>query len=251
METTFVKMSRVAVTALTTFVVAQSALGQVLFSDDFQSYANDPALLTTWARVSGTDGTIFLAPDPLNAANQSIQQTTAAGRLRHVMAGGVSTAGNPLSFSFDLYDTTGATTSGRVYGEIRNAAAATGLLAAGIYNAVNTGTFDVTRYQARNVDNGAWIQLSALRSVGWHNFRFEILENTVSLYVDNVLQPEFAARTYSGNITYDWLHLGSGLAGNSAAFFDNVSLAVVPEPSTLALGLLGIGALLGRRSLRR
>jgi hypothetical protein len=220
-------------------VLAQNASSQVIINDNFSSYTDDASLLATWARASGSSSTIFLSTDPGNAANPTIQQTTAAGRLRETITGVVPTDANPLVFSFDLYDPNGGSANGRVYSEVRNSAAATGLFAAGIYNSVNTGVLDITKFQARDVDSGGWIQLAAPRSVGWHNFRFEISGTTADLYVDHVLDPNFTDRPYTGNVTYDWVHLGSALTGNTAAQFDNVYVAVVPEPSTVALLLLG------------
>ena len=177
--------------------LAQSVLSQSLITDNFQSCKDDASLLATWTRVSGTDASIFLAADRINPANQTIQQTTAAGRLRQVFPGVIPTASAPLSLSFDLYDANGGTTSGRVFGEVRNSAAAAGLFAAGIYNSATVG-YDMTRYQARNVDNGGWIELNTPRSVGWHNFRLEIGNNTASLYIDNVVDPQFNGISYSG-----------------------------------------------------
>ena len=231
-------------------LATQAASGQILFSDNFNSYTDDTSLLTSWSRVSGTTASIFLTPDPVNSGNQTIEQTTAAGRLRHVVSGVVPTASSPLSFSFDFYDPNGGTASGRVFGEIRNSASATGLFAAGVYNSVNLGTLDITKYQARALDSGGWIQLSTARSVGWHNFRFEIGGNTASLYIDNILVPEFASLTYAGNVTYDWLHIGSALTGSTEGYFDNVTLSIVPEPSAAALALIGLG-ILARRSMRK
>lgn len=237
--------------ALASVLIACNAWGQSVIYETFASYSDDASLTTVWPRVSGTSDSIFLAPDPLDAANQAIEQTTAAGRIRQVMSGIIPTAERVLSFSFDFYDTTGGSANGRVYAEIRNSAAATGLLAAGVYNSVNTGTYDVTRYQARNVDSGGWIQLSTQRTVGWHNFRFEIAGNTVSLYVDNVLEPSFSNLPYAGNVSYDWVHLGSALTGNTPAYFDNVQISIVPEPKAWVLGLLGLGAFWARGLFRR
>lgn len=227
------------------------ALSQVIFSDNFQTYTDDASLLSSWSRASGTASSIFLTSDPLNPANQSIQQTTAAGRLRHVIPGTVASDANPLSFSFDFFDSGDGTVNGRIYAEIRNSAAVNGLLAAGVYNSVNVGTLDITRYQARSLDGGGWIQLNAQRSIGWHNFRFEISGTSVDLFVDNVLDPAFTDRLNSANISYDWVHLGSALSGNTLGYFDNVNVSIIPEPSALALGLLGIGAFFARTQRRR
>jgi hypothetical protein len=229
-----------------------NAFSTIVFQDDFQGYADDAALQSVWSRVSGTSSSIFLTGDPMNAANYAIQQTTAAGRLRYVINGGVvpTTQEPTITFSFDLYDSNGGTANGRVYGELRNSAVANGLLAAGIYNSVNVGVLDTTKYQARSVDGGQWIQLEAARSVGWHNFRFEITGNQADLYVDNALQPSFTDRA-AGNVSYDWINMGSGLSGNSSALFDNVTVSTVPEPSVVALSMIGLGAVLGRIWLRR
>ncbi len=230
---------------------APCALSQTILSDNFQGYADEASLLALWPRVSGTTASIFLAPDPLDPLNQSIQQTTAAGRLRHVIPATIPTAGSPLSFSFDFFDSNGGTANGRIYAEIRNSASATGLLAAGIYNSVNVGTLDITKYQARSLDGGGWIQLATPRSVGWHNFRFEISGNSSSLYVDNVLDPNFSNIPNTANVAYDWVNLGSALSGNTPGYFDNVNVALIPEPSALGFGLLGVGTLLARSFRRR
>lgn len=255
MNATMFRKARV-IFVITSFIAAvglmtgPQAHGQVIINDNFESYTTDASLTAVWPRVIGTSGDIFLIYDPTNS-NQCIYETTTAGRLRQVITGRTPTDSAPLSFSFDLYDLNGGTTSGRVYSEIRNSAAATGLFAAGIYNAVNIGTYDLTRFQARNLDGGGWIQLSTKRSAGWHNFRFVIWGSTADLYVDNVLDPAFTHLSWSGNISYDWVHVGSGLTSSVGALFDNVNLTVVPEPGFIGFGMLGFAALLTSRKLRR
>ena len=249
--TYFLSLRVTKIVAVAGVLCSSCAFSQTIFSDNFQGYTDEASLLATWSRVTGTSTTMFLAPDPLDPANQTIQQTTAAGRLRHVIPGIIPTDASPLSFSFDFFDSNGGTANGRIYGEFRNSAGASGLLAAGVYNSVNIGTLDITRYQARSVDGGGWIQLSTPRSVGWHNFRFEIFGTSVNLFVDNVLEPDFTGRANSANIAYDWAHLGSGLTGNTLGYFDNVNVSIIPEPSALALGLLGSGAFLVRKLRRR
>ncbi len=249
---TIMKQLFICTAAIALAAFLQPAQSQTVFSDNFNSYANDASLLTVWTRVTGTATDIGLAPDPdpANLFGQGIYQSITAGRIRRVLPTAVSASdAAPLVFSFDLYDVNGGTTSGRVYGEIRNSAGAAGLFAAGIYPSANVGTYDQTRYQARDFDSGGWIQLASLRSLGWHHFEFTIKGNTVDLKVDGVLDPNFTARAWNGGALYDWINIGSALTGNAGANFDNVSLSQVPEPSALVLGILGAVAFLLRRRL--
>ena len=239
---------------LTSMGLAQCALAQttVIFSDDFNSYANDAALTAVWPRVSGTSANIGLAPDPDISGThaQGIFQTSASnvGRLRHTLSSGVvPTDLAPIVFSFDLYDPNGGTTSGRDYVELRNSAGTGGLFDAGIYN--NTSS----SYQARNLDGGGWIILATPRSTGWHTFEFDIRANTVDLRIDGAIDANFSNLSWSGGISYDWINLGSALSSNLTADYDNVYLAVVqvPEPSSAALCLLGGFGLAARVIVRR
>jgi hypothetical protein len=166
------------------------------------------------------------------------------------MAGGiVPSAVEPVTLSFDLYDV-GIVTGNRIYAEIRGAASPDGLLAAGIYNAATIGLYDASKYSARTLDGGGWISLQAPRSIGWHNFRFEIFGDSANLYVDGVLDPNFTGRSAGG--THDWVQIGSGLSSATVGYFDNVGIAVaaIPEPETYAMLLAGLG-LLGFMARRR
>jgi hypothetical protein len=249
----------VLIPALVGVLSVPSAFSTIVFQDNFKNYTDDASLTAVWPRASGTETSIFLTPDPSDASNQTIQQTTAAGRLRHVVEGGiVPTAVEPtISYSFDLYDPN-PIAGGRVFAELRSSATANGLLGAGIYNSATYGTYDATKYMARTIDEAGvskWMSLDTPRSQGWHNFRFELNGNRADLYVDNVLEPKFGEVGYAGG-SYDWVHVGSALSAGSGAiltgaFFDNVNVSIVPEPPVVTLGLLGLGALLGITWLRR
>jgi PEP-CTERM motif len=229
-----------------------SAQAQVIINDHFTTYTDDASLTASWARVTGTSTIISLAPDPDPGAThgQGINVTTAAGRLRSTFTGVTPTDLAPLVLSFSFYDSNGGTTSGRQYTELRNSASASGLFAAGLFNSVNTGVYAQARYQARNLDNGGWIQLDATRSVGWHTFEFDIRGTTVDLKVDGLVDAQFSNLSWGGGTSYDWFNLGSALTSNTGSGYDDVYLAVtpVPEPSTIALGVLGgLGLMIGVR----
>lgn len=234
--------------------LTQVGLSQTtIFSDDFSTYSTDAALLATWTRASGTSVNIGLAVDPDSSGThgQNIFRTPGGsnlGQLTKTLSSGlVPTDLNPIVFSFDLYDPNGGTTSGRDYAEIRFSGSTQGLFDAGIYNSVNTGTLAQGKYQARDIDNGLWIQLDTVRTVGWHNFEFTIRATTVDLKIDGTIDPQFNNRAwngFTGTSKFDLIKIGSALSSNlGTANYDNVfvGIAVVPEPSTATLMLLGLG----------
>lgn len=236
--------------------LAQPAPSQTtVMSDNFNGYANDAALLGAWTRPTGTSADISLAadPDPANLHGQCIFENTTAARLRYTLSSAVApSAANSLVLAFDMYDVNGGTTSGRTYIELRNSLTTAGLFDAGIYNVTATGTYAQGAYQARDIDNGGWIQLSTARSVGWHHFELTIKPTTASLTIDGTAVPELTDRTWNGGTSYDWINLGSGISSLTGTYFDNISLTLtpVPEPSVFALGLLGGLGLVVRGILR-
>jgi hypothetical protein len=244
--------SLLTIVSLTVAVFSFDSSAQIIFSDDFESYSSDSELTATWSRVSGTGTSILLAADPTNPSNQTIQQTTVAGRLRHVISGVNPTDAAPLLLSFDFYDSNGGTTSGRQYVEIRNSGVTGGLFDVGLINSVNTGTYAQGAYQARDIDNGNWVQLGVARSVGWHHFELLIEGFSATLSIDGIVDPSFSDRAWNGGASYDWLHIGSALTSNTDAYYDNISLAVVPEPSVYVavFGALALGAAVIRRRVK-
>jgi hypothetical protein len=228
-------------------VLTQVANGQVLFSDDFNSYATDAALTAVWTRASGTTANVGLAADPDagNSRGQGIFQlnpSSNAGQLTKTLGSGVTpTDANPVIFSFDFYDVNGGSTSGRDYVELRNSAGTGGLFDAGLINSVTTGTYVQGQYQARNLDSGAWIQLATPRSAGWHHFEFDIRATTVDLKIDGNVDPNFTNLHWNGGASYNLIKVGSALSSNTGANYDNISLSVatVPEPGALGFASLG------------
>jgi MYXO-CTERM domain-containing protein len=87
---------------------------------------------------------------------------------------------------------------------------------------------------------------SPLRITGWHNLRVEISTDDgqsadFAFYVNGILAERVSNVGTSATLrSYDAIRLGSGVsnAGN-AAWYDNFSVQVIPEPSTMGLGLLG------------
>jgi hypothetical protein len=192
---------------------------------------------------------------------------------------GAATLFNPIVFSIDFYDVTGTGNPQRNYANLQDTAApgaANQLISLGLNNSqVGTdsgGNFYMARilgYTTVTVDPdggpnetvvgaGAYFKLNdfgvGLRSAGWHNLRVVIstddgVSTDYAFYVDNVLAEFVSNVGASGTLrSYDNIALGSGLSnGNTAAYIDNVSLSVVPEPASFALFGLGCAALSARR----
>ncbi len=193
-----------------------------------------------------------------------------------------------IVFSFDFYDSNAAAAPYRQFSQLQDGTApsATGqIISMGLNNnhisSDSGGNFYMARilgYSPPTTDpdggpaeggtlgSGAFFKLndfalSPLRSTGWHNFKVVIgtddgLSADFEFYVDNVLAERVSNVGTAATLrSYDVVRLGSGLsnAGN-AAWYDNVSVQVVviPEPSTLALGLLAaLGLALGSRAWPR
>ncbi len=133
------------------------------------------------------------------------------------------------------------------------------LLAIGKYSSVTAPgeVFDATKYQARIVSGSfvGWFNLNGpgapSRSAGWHKFTIERLadDTTLEFYVDDIL-----SRTVTGATAQSWdtitMGFGTSSTSNGDAWYDGISVAIVPEPSTAALCVLG-GLVLAIRRIGR
>lgn len=243
-------------------LVAPSVFADV-FADDFES-----GTMSLWTSTATT-------PSPLTIQSEtnivpvggfySAYLNTSTDRMHHNIIGdngGVELSGH-TSFTSYWYDNLG--TASRIFNEVRGYTGGTGLpnggtaasgalaqlLAIGKYNSVTLlgEVFNGTKYQARVTfgSNAGWFNLdgpgSPSRSAGWHKFTLERLpdETTINFYVDDIL-----SRTITGATAQSWdtVILGPGLGTTVGdAWVDGISIVVVPEPSTVALSVLGGAAL--------
>lgn len=228
-----------------------------VFSDDFES-GNMSLWTTTVASPLTIDNTQNVVPG--GGTFSALLDNSADRMHRNIIgdAGGSEISGHSIFTSY-WYDEAGTAT--RFYNEVRGYSGGTGLpnggttangalaqlFAIGKYNTVTLpgDVFDVTKYQARVVfgTTVGWFNLNAAgspdRSVGWHKFSIERLADgtTINFYVDDILSRTIAGAT---DISWDTLVIGGGLGSTVGnAWTDGISLTVVPEPSTLALSLLG------------
>ncbi len=254
-----------------TVALAIAANAQVVFYDDFESGTMDKWTATSAATPNPL--TIISTNKVPEGGVYSAHLNTSADRMHHnVIAdnGGSEVSGYSF-FSSYWYDAANSPT--RYYNEVRGYAPTTNsvgnglpnggtaadgslaqLFAIGKYNSVTLAgeVYDGTKYQARVTfgSNAGWFNLNGEgtpnRSEGWHKFDIERLPDgtTINFYVDNVL-----SRTITGAAAQDWdtVIMGGGIGtGVGDAYCDGIFLAV-PEPSTIALGLLGGLGLLARR----
>lgn len=251
--TTLLSIGVIASGALTHCAFGTST--NLIFFDDFSSYTSDPGLLSVWQRSGLASSILTNAPDPAVGGTRGthlVEPAAGHGQLTHLFTGVTPTDASPLVFKFDLYDNNSGTTTGNGFGEIRNSTSTTTTwLDAGLFTTASPA-YDKTKYQARNLDTGAWIQLATPRAVGWHTFEFSVRADTVDLRIDGVLDANFSNLGWNGG-AFNMVGMGSPLTpvNNTALRFDNVTVyQIVPEPSITMLGALG-GLTLAAMVIRR
>lgn len=218
--------------------------GQVLY-DGFDFYADQAAFNAVWSAATP----MTLVNTQAFSSPNSIYQGTGAQQSR--LAIGMDIPVSMLDFSFRFYDPVGAASLARTYGMVYAyqggvwGGTLQQIVAIGKWNAI-ADAGDPT-YHARVAFGGPnWFKLDDLgaprRSVGWHEARVIgslISPTTVQyqFYIDGIL-----SKTVTSTVTnaFNWIVMGSGLSSTHGMWYDDVRL-VIPEPSTYALSLLGLG----------
>jgi hypothetical protein len=257
--------TRILLALAATASIAASAQAAVILSDNFDSYANQAAFEVVWpATVAGAPG--LLSTDQANSAPNSVSipsnGSTATRRSRATFAETAFDQYNDVVWSFDFYDTDIAQ-SPRQYANLHDSlapGATNQLVSMGMNNNQTTAANGGNLYMARILGytpedtggtSGSYFKLNdfagATRTVGWHNLKVIIgtddgLSTDYAFYVDNVLVETVDNIGSAASIrSYDNIVIGSGVSATSGAYYDNVSLSVVPEPTSVALiGLAGL-----------
>jgi len=233
-----------------------------LLNDNFDGYANQAAFLAAWPVVGTLPSGVLTNSQSITAPNSifNVGTAVAAEAMRNQRS--FAESGNPNSllnvirFSFDFYDSNDGVSPYRSHVNLQDGTAPGSygqLIAMGLNNnqtsVANGGNYYMARilgYTPTDTGGtaGSFFKLNdvlaPLRSTGWHNLAVEITDLNFTFFVDGVLSKTVSQ---AGTLrSYDHLRLGSGLsnAGNES-YFDNVIVSVnpVPEPSTIALALLG------------
>jgi len=261
-ENKIMKQIKTLLAGISILLVADWSNATVLLNDNFDGYADQIAFNTAWTIVTGTGGTLttLQASSSPNSVNFG---TTAARNDRSFAESGNPSALNQVTFSIDFYDSNAAASPYRqVSSLIDGAGSASGqLISLGMNNNQLSSSSGGNYYMARilgytvpTVDpdggpdesytgSGIFFKLNdygvGLRSTGWHNLTVKITDTAFNFFVDGLL-----AETVSNTLTlrsYDSVRIGSGISSLNEAYIDNVmvEIAPVPEPSTLALGMMG------------
>src|SRR5688572_4375802 len=121
MKLTKMKAALAAACLVTLGAAANSASGAVLVNDTFDTYADQAAFLAAWPAI-GTSGTLSQtqAVTPPNSINYAI---TAQRNQATFPESGTPTATNPITFSFDFYDSNAAASPYRQHTNLQDGTA--------------------------------------------------------------------------------------------------------------------------------
>lgn len=247
--------------------LASGANAAIIFSDDFDSYADQAAFNAAWnVGLAGGGGT--LSTEQAYSPSNSIKQGTTGQASGKDITACWGTDAQPLEWSFKFYDST-QTANLRQFATIRdNAPSLAQLVAMGAYNdstltkdahtgASTTAALLNTYYAVRVAFSPGtnWFILNGpgapTRSTGWHELKAVFKDTTVEFYVDGVNALSDVTTSYAasaGAISFDRVTVGSGLSSaNGVGYYDDVLVNQVPEPATLLLVAFGGLAIMRRR----
>jgi hypothetical protein len=262
------KPLRAAAVIIVSSLLATSAKAAILLFDNFDSYADQTSFQAAWPAVASPGASGTLSTVQASSSPNSVNYQTLAQRNERAFAeSGPPTALNPVTFSFDFFDTNGGTQPYRQYAGIQDGAgtASGQQINMGLFNTMSLTQDGGNYYMARilgydgapGVTGGGVGQFFKLngpgaptRSTGWHSLKAVITDTQVTFFVDGILSAT-ENTSVAASRSYELVRLGSGVSSTAQAFFDNASVdndpaPVVPEPASIALLSLGGLALLRR-----
>lgn len=248
--------------SLSLLAVASNASAALVFSDDFES-----GTLDKW-----TSTAVAAAPFAIDTTTNvvpvgGVYSAKASNRLqrmhRNLLAdnGGVEVSGHVI-YTCYLYDDGGVTANDILWVEVRGYSGGSGIAngattvsgalsqliamgkASGAFAYIPGDAYDGSKYQGRSILNntfpsGNWFNLNGpgapSRSVGWHKFDVEQLEDgtTLKFYVDGIL-----SKTILGNTVQSWDTLILGAGQSTAAmtgWLDGVSVTTIADTNAPAI----------------
>ncbi len=236
------------------------ANAQVFLHENFDGYSDQAAFQAAWP-VSGTASLVLTRT---NSASpwQSVEGLTTATRNARTIGevGFLNGSTDTVIFRFNFYDSVGSASAYRQYAELDDTGSPSSsgqLFAIGLNNNISS-TYYMARILGGDGGNGAgaFFSLDAAgaptRSTGWHSLEADIGDTTVQYYVDGILSKTVSISAVTDR-SLDTVRVGSNLSAGQVAYYDDIYVArvAVPEPSVLALGLVGgLGSLMARRRHR-
>jgi hypothetical protein len=232
------------------------AVAQNVFYDNFDTGVSS----ATWAPISGDYLLVGDNAHTYGGSAGAAKQVNADPFVYYMRAAngwsaGTVQPGRPVVADVKFYDDLTPYIAGQPYGGglmLGSSSSLTDFYQLLVNNGTTVGG-NGTDYLIRSKASGN-VDSGVVRTQGWHDFQIEVLpytgSNDVQYYIDGSLVGTL--NRMNGDVPIDELRLGLSIKTPGLAFwYDNASVSVVPEPSSVAL-LLGFGglALLGRRAVR-
>lgn len=247
-------MRKVFVTGLAVLACAGMAQATIVWSDNFDGYADQAAFGSVYTQMfpeypllldqsKGSSGAQSIHFGKPGANNQARVYRNLGGEYD-----GTDAQPLKLEVMMDLDENHWAT---RQYIELRSyrdggydEGALDDIIAIG---ATSTGIPTTNTYAGRVLSGptAGWFSFATNKSLEWTKLTVLIKTDTIEFYVNDVLDTTKSRKT---GLTYDSIVIGSGLNSTGAdVWFDDLVVEVVPEPATLGLLALGGLAMLRRR----
>ena len=243
------------------FIASVPAIATTIFSDDFES----GVLGSKWEVMKGNSNYQILFGDNSHAfGTQSARQEAADPFIYYMRTianthptAGILGTGQQETLTTYMWDDGNNLSSGpqTAAGVMLSSPSDSGGAADDFYQMNVNSTIRYNDYNWRTSLDGT-SDSGVARSQGWHQFQIVVNPYTgasgdVKFYIDNTLVGSGRRKPGSGSgDVMDEIRLGISIKTPGSAFwYDNVSLDVVPEPTSVFL--LGVGCLLLPGRMRR
>jgi hypothetical protein len=247
--------------------VSTAADAAVIFSDNFESYADTAAMQAVW----GSAGVGTLDPttgNPGKSIKFNVATTAAVTSNQHTITGTTPSDANPITWEFDFLDD--GIGNKRITGALRDVGGSgsgnQAFLEMGRFNSINdpdTGA-TISGYGVRTAFIGGpsaasgWFDFAGnpAAKAGWHHFKAVLgaTSATFSLDLDNngTIDGTRTVTISDGGKLYNLVRFGGPSDVSSAGGggnFDNLVISQIPEP-TATLSLAAASGLLAIRRRR-